>query len=109
MNKLTVGQKVWFIYGRQNTEGPVQVIVTKVGNKYFEIDKLKRDKFYIETLERVSETTTWDRVYLNLQDYLDEKESTKLHSFMREVFSGYTKVKWTLDKLKRIKAIIEEV
>lgn len=96
-------------------EGDVKI--TKLGNKYLEIGMLdgslsyfSRNKYYIETLALVTEYGCGARtLYLNKQEFLDEKERNELYKKIKNYFAYHTtNENFTLDQLRRINLILEE-
>ena len=84
---VVVGQKVWVkpssLWG--NRREPFEAIVSKVGRKYFELSERPREKYDLYTLRQVTETNYENKVYINLQDILDEKEHQKLSEDIEEL------------------------
>jgi hypothetical protein len=113
--KLEVGQQVFLKAVGNNARGRKEVFIreetiSKVGRKYFEVGNGYRPlKFHIEDLsqEMGGYIADWT-LYLSKQDILDEDESNDLHSDIRTAFSGYGKSKYTLEQLRKIKAIVDE-
>lgn len=103
--KLCVGQKLWLVgshHYRSDNREPIEVTISKVGKKYFELEDYHRCKFEIETLKQVTETNYVDRCYLTLQEILDEREADKLAAQIKNIFGGYGKPKLTLEQLRKI-------
>ena len=109
-NKIKVGQTVWMIPHRfRNSESnePVETKVTKVGNKYFEIEADNRSRYYVETLRRDGRQYSTDgRVLLELQSWLDEIEGEKITDLIRKKIGQYGKHEIPLDTLRKIKELI---
>lgn len=104
--KVFVGQKVWHLGFR--SIAPEETTITKVGLKYFEIDK-SRGKYDLESLRQVSESSNYaGQVYLTLQEILDKKEKEELESKLKKAFSSFHKLPFTVDQMRRLVAIIEE-
>lgn len=90
---------------------PMKVI--SVGRKYFKLlkegDHISRAaEFHIDSWYEHSEYSADHAIYETEQHYLNEKESQNLIVFIRETFSHFTRTNFTLDQLRRIKAIIDE-
>lgn len=85
--------------------------VTKVGNKYFYVDGDERYNYSLETLEyRDKNYSQFTRkLFKDKQVLLDNKEFDKLSLEIRRVFSGYGKLSISLDKLRKIKEILDIV
>lgn len=107
--KLKVGQKLWLVassHYRNDKRNPVEVTVSKIGNKYFELEEYSHCKFEIKTLKKVTETNYVDVCYFSLQEILDLREVELLIGKIRNVFGGYIYPKLTLDQLRKIQDII---
>lgn len=109
--KLKVGDKIWYV--EQNRKGvqpdPKETTITKVGNKYFEIDCCFKTKFEISTKIIVSEYNNYSRCYLNIQEYYDEQERSQIISYIQKSFqwnSGVSHI--SLEQLRQIKQIISQ-
>ena len=101
-NNLKVGQ---IVYVKENRiPGLQESTITKVGNKYFYLDKYVNYKFSIEKLWDVLGYSPSKFVYLDKQEYYDEIEINKLHSKIRDCFSSNKKL--NLNKLRAIDGII---
>ena len=106
---LIVGQTVYLNpYGRGNREVQ-EGIISKIGKKYFEIEGFHRDRFFIDTMRHDGGKTgygcSWT-VHLSKQEILDEAEQNQLREELRKAFAWDGK-KFTLEQLRKIKAIIE--
>ena len=89
-----------------------EVIVSKVGRKYFTVtDKSKlysETQYFIETWKEKYGFSVQSILYVNEQEYIDEKESDELYKKIREAFKGYKNSgTFTLDRLKNIIEIIK--
>lgn len=107
--KLCVGQKLWLLrshHYRNDDRTPKEVVISKVGKKYFELEDYPRAKFEIETLKQVTETNYIDRCHLTLQEILDEREVDKLVGEIKNIFGGYDKPKLTLEQLRKIVDVV---
>jgi hypothetical protein len=107
--KLCVGQKLWLVrshHYRGDNREPIEVTISKVGKKYFELEDYHRCKFEIETLKQVTETNYVDRCHLTLQEILDEREADKLAGQIKNIFGGYGKPKLTLEQLRKIMDVV---
>lgn len=101
---MQVGQKVWVYSGMYRKSTITETVVTKVGKKYFEVDKF-RNRYYIETLiEDAGQYTATSRVYLSLQDYEDEKEL----NYLADKFRGFQFRTLSLEQLRQINKIIQD-
>ena len=94
MKKIILGQRVWVI--PMNNElrydpNPFEAIVTKIGNKYFEIEAPKRhfsNKFNIDTLKEKTEYSSDYFVYESKQAWLDKEETLRLKKVLIEKISN---------------------
>lgn len=66
------------------------------------------DDFKISDLTMVSEYITNARIYLNKQDFLDEKEHEKLSLIIFSAFSRYGRQPYTIKQMKDILEIINK-
>ena len=108
LSSVVVGQKVWVnpsSLWRSRIE-PFEATVSKVGRKYFELTECPREKYDLETLRQVTETNYENKVYLKLQDILDEKEHQKLSDEIKRAFNGYGKLQYSLEQLRKIAEIV---
>jgi hypothetical protein len=86
MKKLTVGQKVWFLKTAYHTLKDIELrecTISSVGKKYFELEEMPREKFFIETLKH--DGKNWMSVgviYLNSEDYYEEQ---RLNQAVKEI------------------------
>lgn len=106
-NKIEVGQKV-FIYesSHRGPGGITETTVAKVGNKYFEVEG-RRGQFYVDSMKLKTEFANTARIYLDIQEYNDEREVLELSSFIRTRLNGYGAIKLPLQKLRDIKRLLE--
>lgn len=109
-DKLCVGLKLWLVrshYYRHDNREPIEVTISKVGKKYFELEEYTRTKFEIETLKQVSKTNYIDKCHLTLQEILDEREADKLVGQIKNIFGVYGKPKLTLEQLRKIMDVVD--
>ena len=104
--KPVVGQEVYvpaWSYNKLPT-------VTKVGRKYFYLSSCSTDqRFHINTWLEDTGFGSPVQAYPSKEVYDLKVEVAKLHSNIRsEYFGPYSTKEFTLDQLKRIKAILEE-
>lgn len=117
-NKLSVGQKVYLKpinnaarYGDKELK---EQVIKKIGKKYFFVGSEESNnerfwtKFSIEELREVSNYSPDWELYFSKQEILDEQESDKLTSKIRNKFGSYGRLDLTLDQLRRIEEIISE-
>ena len=86
----------------------IDTTITKVGRKYFEVEALPRTKFKIETMREVTNYSVNYIAYESLVAIEEEMESIALNNEIRNAFNGYGKPIYTLDQLRRIKAVLRE-
>lgn len=108
LSAVVVGQKVWVNPSSlwRSRREPFEATVSKVGRKYFELMECPREKYDLETLRQVTETNYENKVYLKLQDILDEKEHQKLSDEIKRAFNGYGKLQYSLEQLRKIAEIV---
>jgi hypothetical protein len=105
---IVVGQKVW-VYTSSffgSKKEPFEATVSKVGKKYFELAECPRQKYDLKTLKQVTESICQNKIYLKLQDILDEKEHQRLSDEIKRAFNGNAKLKYSLEQLRKIAEII---
>ena len=108
LSAVVVGQKVWVNPSSlwRSRREPFEATVSKVGRKYFELMECSREKYDLETLRQVTETNYENKVYLKLQDVLDEKEHQKLSDEIKRAFNGYGEIQYSLEQLRKIAEIL---
>lgn len=109
--KVKVGQKIWMKqnkWGSPQSKEPFEVVVEKVGNKYFTIVDHPREKYDVTTLREVGDMARHNQLYLTLQEIKDEEEYARLAEEVRKPFQHYGMPKLTLTQLRNIKAILDE-
>lgn len=111
---IKVGDTVYFTggYSKIATEDGIGIgTVDKVGNKYFYYKHGGRDvKVERETGADATDGTSTYRIYTykHKQPILDERERNALVCIIRTAFPSYGMKEYTLDQLRRIKAILDE-
>jgi|GEM_PF-5724799 len=110
--ELKIGQKVYLKPTRANKacKKDFEVYEVKwVGDVYFEVwrdnDIGTKLMFHRQSLKQISSAPTLWRLYLNVQDMLDEAETKEIVNMLKKKLSG--KVDLSLDQLRQIKKIIE--
>ena len=64
-HKLSVGQPVYFFSKRSSTPGILRTsTISKVGNKYFEVESILRIKFDVDTLKDVTSSSYSTVIYI---------------------------------------------
>lgn len=105
--KIKVGQKVWIKEAYPGAESNLkEAIVSKVGRKYFELEKQYYTKFDIEKLIEAGHSNYKSKIYLSPNDYYEEIEHLKLSQEIRKSFSPFGKSQYTLSQLRQIAEII---
>ena len=114
--KLKLGQILYSLnvgnsaIGREQKLTPCEV--TKIGRKYFEItfkDHWRGIVFHIDTWSEKTEYSSYYCLYVNPQEWEDEKESERIYTELLKHFTGYSNHgKISLEKLKQIEAILKE-
>ena len=84
-----------------------------IGSSLFEwketIENLSKHKFSISTGEEKTDYSTDYTVWPSIREFEDNEEAMELRKKLRDLFTSYTNVaEMSLDKLRRIKAIIDE-
>jgi uncharacterized tellurite resistance protein B-like protein len=109
--KIQVGQKLWLVathYYNHEKKEPVEVTVSKVGRKYFELTEKPRKKFNINNLREENETNYQDQCYLSLQEILDKTERQSLIGRVRKIFSSYAcPNEITLEQIRKIAEVLQ--
>jgi hypothetical protein len=82
--------------------------IVKIGKKYFYLKEHSYYKFGITEMHDVSNYCANYVVYLNLQDFKDEKEKETLSFEIKKYFSSYGQIKLTLERLRQIYFIIRK-
>lgn len=110
MRKPVVGETLYLVwigdrrYKRDNKE----VIVTKVGRKYFEVSG-EDCQFFIDTwMEKYQYGRADWKIWETKQLYEEYEELAKLNYMFKSFFDGWGEPKITLDQARRIKAILDE-
>lgn len=92
-----------------------EVIVAKVGTKYFyvkygidgsvDIDRPVDKKTLIQKLKNYSQSAT--QLYRDKQEILDKREKDKRIHLLRQYFNKYGKLECTLEQLRKIFTILQ--
>lgn len=110
MNKLTVGQTVYLKPINNAARGSSEIrqeVITKIGKKFFYAGE-RNERFYIETMfHDAGEYSSRYKAYLSVQTITEEKEANVLNDFICNYFSYKGTPRLPLDKLRKIKEIIE--
>jgi hypothetical protein len=106
--KLEVGQTVyWKQYDRYSKTTEIRECkITKVGNKYF---YLNRDKFDIEDMTSVLDFGTNYRVYTSIQEIENEDKLKELITEIRNIVGQYGGLKISLDLFSASKDLLKEL
>jgi hypothetical protein len=113
---LQVGQTVWVLnignYARHTPQKLRPHLVTAVGRKYFNT-KAEGDAdhmtltFHLDGWRQKTEYSAGFQCYPNPQAREDEKELAEINGLISKTFQ-YGRSAFTLDQLRRIKAILDE-
>lgn len=109
--KIEIGRKIYLKPINNASRYSNEILeaeVVKVGRKYFEINRGAVKKYYIETLQPVSEYVPDYKIYFSEQEIFDEREYDKLLSQIRSKFDMWAKKDLTLEQLRKITKIIAE-
>lgn len=111
--ELKIGQTLWPMrsyFSCPKDKEPQEVVISKIGKKYFEIQGERiynNPRFHIETLKEHTEGNYAAQCYFTLQEILDKKESDKLCQEIRQFFNQHGKINIALESLRVIKELIE--
>jgi len=87
-SKLQVGTTVWLRHldQRRGADNTLQeYTVSKIGNKYFQLNECGNIRFFIDTLTHDGKPyTAHYQCYLSPTDYYDEVEERELNRFLPE-------------------------
>lgn len=117
MNKdIKVGTTVYLKPGYNTSRrniGVIETTIVKVGRKYIEVEEgngVRRGiKFDITNgLKQVTNYTPEWILYFSKEEIEEEQEYNKLIEICRKNFDRWEGKEFTLDQLRRIKAILEE-
>jgi hypothetical protein len=106
--KLKIGQTVYLkpLHRREEVE---QDVISKIGNKYFEVKGMSSIRFHIDTLIQDGRgySPSW-QVYLSSEDLKNEYEKVELLSYFKDVFDFGSHTTLSLSQLRRMKEITQE-
>lgn len=109
MNKLSVGQKIWFVseykYHKFKNE-PKEVTISYIRGKYFKVQENSRNRFEIETMMEEGKSNYNGKCFITLDEILEGKESINLKVKLKNYFSSYKDLDLTLEQLREIDKII---
>ena len=110
-NKLKVGQTIFVRptnnAARYSTEIKESTI-SKIGKKYFELEDFYSMRFSIEKMKEDTGNLLADYTcYLTMQEIRDEIDAKSISEWLNPWF-GYGKPRLSAEKLRRVKAIVEE-
>lgn len=86
----------------------IETTVTKVGRKYFWVDKLPRTKFSIEHMNEVTDYMPDYKPYLTKIEIEEEKEVISLERIISHSFRA-GRTKYTINQLRRVYGILHDV
>lgn len=115
-NKPKVGQTLYLLergFRHRDKEKEIElepVKVTKIGRKYFSIEKYGRDvQFHIENWHEKTEYNSTNYLYESKQERAEEKEFDEKLTEIKEVFGTWGRGKnLSLDSLRKIYNIIQD-
>jgi hypothetical protein len=101
---MQVGQQVYLRHLNTRTSGLIETTVTKVGNKYFEVESV-RGRFFRETMKHDGRGYSSSyMVYVTKKQYEEECEFSHLVDKIKSTyFSGLS-----LEQLRQINKIIQD-
>lgn len=106
--KMKVGDTVWVVGNDRNNEGLTETFVTKVGKKYFEVDRFFSRRFFIDTLKHDGKGySSAYTVYLDKESYLEKKEISQLSEKIRKEISMYGNIKQPVEILRAVWDLIK--
>lgn len=108
---MKVGDKAWLVDGKEANGDPhlVETEITKVGNKYFEVDYL-RNRVNKETLRVDSQFHfRQQRVYLSKSEYENETESKKLWDDIKNFmnYKNFPDERMSLETIRELHALFK--
>lgn len=97
---------------RRTEQKLTPVIVRKVGRKYFECSpedwSENKTVYHLDNWQEKTEGVEDSCLYQTEQEWLDEQETVRIYAVIRNKFETYGRAATlSLDKLRRIKEIIE--
>ena len=84
----------------------IEATVTKVGRKYFEVDKIPRTRFVIDSMLDDTISSHSYRCYRSMQEIKDENERSRLMSEIRRYFSELRPKQLPLEDVRKIAKLI---
>lgn len=94
------------VYQGVDSDSIRELIVERVGRKFFYVKY--GAKYALETMTLVSDYGNKPTCYSTLQELLDIFEGDELRKTFRTVFTEYGPFPYSLDQMRRIKAILDE-
>lgn len=105
-HKLTSGQTVWIKEsGKHIKKDLMSTVVTKVGNKYFEVSQ-SNGRFRLSDFIEEKDFGLKSKIYLTKEDYESEINLSKLKEEVRLYFQHNYNIGLSYDALVQIKNII---
>jgi hypothetical protein len=115
---LKVGDTVYLERAGNNAryeQGIVPHVIMKIGKKYFYVSPPGREKseifwikFYNDSKRQVTNYTANWEFHETEQSYIDQVRKNQLVEKIRSSFGHWGEIKFSLEKLERINAILEE-
>jgi hypothetical protein len=81
--------------------------VTKVGRKWFEIDRMPRSRFSLDDWHEDTNYSACVELWESEQAYEDHIDATKISQKLSHNFSEYGKARLSLSTLQKIMSLIE--
>ncbi len=112
--KRLVGDVLWMVSARDHRSNseettPSKVTITKVGTKFFEATNEHGrvvGKFQMNSMLQEIDSNYKKQLYLTLDEILEKREFDKLQSKLKQFFSYHTKLKMSLEKLRKVSEIV---
>jgi hypothetical protein len=109
--KLQVGQTVYVEpigNMRRSSAGIREATITKIGNKYFELDQKHYGRFHIESLVQDGGQFIANYQCFRSMEAIERRDKEKeLRDYLKGYFSPYKNCNLPLEKMQQIKSIIE--
>lgn len=110
MRKPIVGEMLYAVWigDRRYKQNNREVVVTKVGRKYFEVSGMCCQFFIKDWTEKWEFGGADWQLWESKESYEEYDELVTLNDTFKSLFSGWGKPKITLDQARRIKEILDE-
>jgi hypothetical protein len=108
MKKIQVGQKIWLKPTARRSTAPIEVEITKIGRKYFEVEPGRYGRFYINTLTQDGgEYISNYQGYLSLEDIERDQRAAKLMYLIRQRIAPFGGSCLTHEQIESISKILD--